>query len=74
MRRRALRHCLTHLVTRRLESTNCLNKAAEYFTDLGRLSIAAKHFKVSHSPLPHPAPRGFLLFNMRVACPLVLEP
>jgi len=27
------------------ESANCLNKAAEYFTDLGRLSIAAKHFK-----------------------------
>ncbi len=30
----------------RAESANCLNKAAEYFTDLGRLSIAAKHFKV----------------------------
>jgi len=28
------------------ESANCLNKAADYFTDLGRLSIAAKHFKV----------------------------
>jgi alpha-soluble NSF attachment protein len=27
------------------ESANCLNKAAEYFTDLGRLSVAAKHFK-----------------------------
>lgn len=27
------------------ESAQCLNKAAEYFTELGRLSIAAKHFK-----------------------------
>ncbi len=36
-------HALTH--TRCPESAQCLNKAAEYFTDLGRLSIAAKHFK-----------------------------
>jgi alpha-soluble NSF attachment protein len=27
------------------ESAQCLNKAADYFIDLGRLSIAAKHFK-----------------------------
>lgn len=27
------------------KAANCLSKAAEYFTDLGRLSVAAKHFK-----------------------------
>lgn len=27
------------------ESAACLSKAAEYFKELGRLSVAAKHFK-----------------------------
>ena len=31
--------------TSKADSAACLHKAAEYFTDLGRLSIAAKHFK-----------------------------
>jgi hypothetical protein len=38
------------------ESANCLNKAADYFTDLGRLSIAAKHFKVCCASVQHLLP------------------